>query len=226
MESTEFVTGVQGLYQTFYTTNFSTLSTLLSKHIIAEKVWGISNRQMSLIIKLASFYKDTLLPTIIAQLGGAIIGLSESLQAKFEFIWNGLIVDNTLISLFNGGMINITNKDFSTSYIPPTTVATFSILDNDTFIAADAIDDFWYNSSGVLQQKTHSDLINSTTSRTFVNYSNTEPYNIIGIGILKADAILTDDDKVELNEYFKLWAEYWGVMMDSGYMKDNRIGNE
>lgn len=102
--------------------------------------------------------------------------------------------------------------------------ATFSVPNNATFLAADGTDDFWFDGSNVLQQKIRADLIASTTLRTFIKYSDFEPYNIYGIGILKTGETLTEADKIKLNRYFKLWAEYWGELMDSGYMKDNRVG--
>jgi uncharacterized protein (TIGR02145 family) len=82
---------------------------------------------------------------------------------------------------------------------------------------------FWF-SNGTLTPMDFEDLISSNTSRTFIKYTDFAPYEISAIGILKADAVLTEADKIELTRYFKLWTQYWGyTMMDSGYMKDNRI---
>jgi uncharacterized protein (TIGR02145 family) len=126
-------------------------------------------------------------------------------------------------------------KDWLTKVIPDTTAATFTVPDNATYIAADVIEDAWMTdlapgdesfwfSNGTLTPMDFEDLISSNTSRTFIKYTDFAPYEISAIGILKADAVLTEADKIELTRYFKLWTQYWGyTMMDSGYMKDNRI---
>jgi hypothetical protein len=154
------------------------------------------------------------------------LGLSPSLRAKFLYLWTGSYEGDDLLSDLGNEVIAVTGKDWGTSYITPDTSATFAVPDNATFLAADGSDDFWFDDSDVLQQKDHADLIASATLRTFIKYADFEPYNVYAIGILKAGEVLTDSDKIELNRFFKLWAEYWGVLMDSGYVKDNRIGNE
>lgn len=159
--------------------------------------------------------------------GGGEYRLSAELMAKFLFIWTGKYDgDHLKDDLGGSAVITVTDKDWATSYIPPDTAATFVVPDNATFLAADGEDEFWFDGAEALQQKTHADLIASSTLRTFIKYSDFEPYNVYSIGILKDGETLTDEDKIELNRFFKLWAEYWGVMMDSGYMKDNRIGGE
>ncbi len=154
-------------------------------------------------------------------------GLPFALRSKFLFIWTGKYDgDNLKDDLGGAAVITVTGKDWTTNFIPPTTAATFAVPDNATFLAADGVDDFWFNANNTLLQKTHANLIASTTTRTFIKYADTAPHNVIGIGILKAGETLTDGEKIKLNRYFRLWAEYWGEMMDSGYMKSNRIGNE
>jgi uncharacterized protein (TIGR02145 family) len=123
-------------------------------------------------------------------------------------------------------IISVIDKDWVSKAIPPTTGATFAVLNNATYLAADGTDDWWFNGAGVLQQKTHADLIISETMRTFIKYADFEPYDVSAIGILKDGEVITEAEKVILNRFFKLWAEYWGLFMDSGYMKDNRIGSE
>jgi len=142
-------------------------------------------------------------------------------NSKFLYLWTGKFSNNTLVSDINSFNISISNKDFNTVYIPSTTNATFAVPDSKSFIDADKIDQFWFKNN-VLQQKTFADLISSTTCRTFIKYTNSEPYNISIIGILNKDVVLTEKDKIEMNSYFQLWCEYWGELMDSGYMKDNR----
>jgi len=153
-------------------------------------------------------------------------GLPIALKNKFLFLWTGNYSNGNLKNSLGSDVITITDKDFTTSIIPSTTEATFAVPDNATYLGADGTDDFWYDGSDVLQQKTFADLIASTTLRSFIKYSDSEPYYVYAIGILKAGEVLTEADKIALNKYFKLWAEYWGVLMDSGYMKDNRVGSE
>jgi hypothetical protein len=46
---------------------------------------------------------------------------------------------------------------------------------------------------------------------------------VSAIGILKEDALLTEDDKNKLSQYFKLSVQYWGIdFSEYGYFKDNR----
>lgn len=99
---------------------------------------------------------------------------------------------------------------------------TYAIIGSN-WIAADASDEFWFDSDGVQQQKTFDQLIGTSTTRTFVKYTNKPPYRASIIGILKPDAVLTDDDKEELTKYFKLWVYYWEDLWDDkGQWKDNR----
>jgi hypothetical protein len=158
---------------------------------------------------------------------GKPAGLPAALRAKFLFLWSGKYDgDNLKDDLGGAAVITVTGKDWTDRFIPPTTSATFAVPDNATFLAADGADDFWFNSSNTRLQKTHANLIASTSARTFIKYADTAPHNVYGIGILKDGETLTDGEKIKLNRYFRLWAEYWGEMMDSGYMKSNRIGNE
>lgn len=158
---------------------------------------------------------------------GKPAGLPAALRAKFLFIWTGKYDgDNLKDDLGGAAVITVTDKDWTTSFIPPTTAATFAVPDNATFLAADGADDFWFNASNALLQKTHANLIASTTARTFIKYADTSPHNVYGIGILKDGETLTDGEKIKLNRYFRLWAEYWGELMDSGYLKSNRIVEE
>lgn len=153
----------------------------------------------------------------------SIQGLPSTLLVKFEYLWTGKFSGDDLLSDLGPEVITVTGKDFITSYIPDTTTATFAVPDNATFLADDGADDFWFSALNVLQQKIFTELIESTTLRTFIKYTDFEPYSISIIGILKDGEVLTEADKVILNKYFKLWVQYWGeTMMESGYMKDNR----
>lgn len=147
------------------------------------------------------------------------------LEAKFLFLWTGKYDGDDLLNDLDTDVITVTGKDWATVYIPSTTSATFSVPDNATYIAADGDDDFWFDVTDSLEAKTHAELIASETLRSFVKYTDVAPHNVFGIGILKEGEILTDQEKIILNHYFRLWAEYWGELMDSGYMKDNRGGS-
>lgn len=149
------------------------------------------------------------------------LGLPPSLRNKFLFLWTGRYNGDNLLDDLSSAVITVTGRDWATSAIPDTT-ATFAVPDNATFLAADGTDDFWFNGSNVLQQKTFTELIESTTLRTFVKYTDFEPYYVSAIGILKNGEVITEGEKIVLNRYFKLWFLYWGDAMDSGYMKDNR----
>jgi len=150
--------------------------------------------------------------------------LSPLLLAKFLYLWTGRYDGDNLLSDISSDVITVTGKDWVGLIIPSTTSATFSVPDNATYLAADGTDDFWFDATDVLQSITHADLIASETMQTFVKYNDFDPFNVSAIGILKDGETLTDDDKIELNIYFKLWVQYWGtIMMDTGYMKDNRI---
>lgn len=150
-------------------------------------------------------------------------GLPAYLKAKFLYLWTGRYSGDNLLNNLGAEVITVTGKDWSTVYISPDTTATFAVPDNATFLAADGTDDFWFNGSDVLQQKTHAELIESTTTRTFVHYSDEEPYNISGIGILKDGETISESERIILTKYFKLWVQYWSTtMMEVGHLKTNR----
>lgn len=148
-------------------------------------------------------------------------GLSATLGAKFLLLWEGAYSGDNLKSDLDAAVITTSAKDWDSKYISDTD-STFAAPDNATYIAADT-DNFWFTSLGVQNQVTFDQLIASETLRTFVKYSDFEPWKIYAIGILKADATLTEADKDELTRYFKLWPTYFGDMREFGYMKDNRI---
>lgn len=145
------------------------------------------------------------------------------LMDKFLLLWLKKYSGENLQSDLGDDVITVNGKDWITTRIPDTD-ATFSVPENATFLAADGSDEFWFDGEGNLQQKTFTQLIESTTLRTFVKYTDFEPYEISAIGILKADAVLTENDIILVTRAFKLWAQYWGLeLMEQGYMKDNRI---
>lgn len=136
--------------------------------------------------------------------------------------YNGMIT-NSYISA-NPDTLIVTGKDWSTSYIPATTTATFAIPNDSKYIQADHVyDNFWVTIAQVINQKTHADLIASETERTFVKYADDTPYHIYAIGILKSGTTLTEAEKILITKYFDLWVQYWSpVMLSVGHLKTNR----
>ena len=156
--------------------------------------------------------------------GGLHNGLPTALKAKFLFLWTGKFSGDNLKNDLDATVITVTGKDFTSRFIPGDSEATFAVPDNATYIAADGADDLWFNVADVLQQLAVADLIAGSTARTFVKYSDFEPYDIRAIGILKTASTLTEADQLVLTKYFKLWTQYFGyTMFETGYMKDNRI---
>lgn len=149
--------------------------------------------------------------------------LLADLKAKFLLLWTGKFDGDNLLSDLDDSVITVTGKDFTTKYIPQDSEATFAVTDNASYLAADGTDDFWFDGANALLQKTFAELIASTTQRTFVKYTDFEPYNVSAIGILKEGEELTEDDKNRLSSYFKLSVQYWGIeFSEYGYFKDNR----
>jgi hypothetical protein len=150
-------------------------------------------------------------------------GLPGYLKDKFLYLWTGRYDGDNLLNNLGTEVITVTGKDWSTIYISPDTTATFAVPDNATFIAADGTDNFWFDVADTLLQKTHTNLIESTTERTFVYYADEEPYNIHSIGILKDGETISEAEQIILTKYFKLWVQYWStVMMEVGHLKTNR----
>jgi hypothetical protein len=147
----------------------------------------------------------------------------------FDFLWIGEIRGNYLMnSLGDGRKITVVgmdwtpNSDPTSNIIPESTNAIFH-LDHDTdFILDDCTDYLWFNYSIESQRDvTHAELI-ANNYRTLVKYSNTAPFNITAIGILKSTVILTQPIIDEITSDFWLWvfwSQYWN---DYGYLKDNR----
>jgi hypothetical protein len=148
-------------------------------------------------------------------------GLSPDLLAKFELLWEAGYNGDNLQSIINSDVITVTGKDWTGKFIPETTSATFAVPNNATYLACDGTDDFLFDDEDTLIQNTFADLIGYDPQRTFIKYSDFEPYEVSKWGILKADAVLTDGDKNELSRYFKLHIMYFDEWNDYGYNKDN-----
>jgi hypothetical protein len=153
---------------------------------------------------------------------GRLPGIPKYLAEKLLFLWTGKYDGDNLLNALGDDYITVTDRDWTSRWVPEDTEATFSVPDEADYLSADT-DGFWFDGSDDIVQKTITDLLFSKTQRTFIKYRDVEPYDIIGIGILKDDVVLTLADKIRLNRYFRLWVEYWGEMMDSGYMKGNRM---
>jgi hypothetical protein len=138
------------------------------------------------------------------------------------FFWGGSVSGDNLRNKFNTNIITVTNKDFTSRYIPPTSSATFAAPDIAAYKTADE-DNFWYDVGGNVLEKTVADLYGATTERTIIKYSPTEPYNVYWICILKSGVVLTDAQKDEFSKQFTLWLYYFGELNDYGVYKDNGI---
>ena len=149
----------------------------------------------------------------------------DSLTTGAYCYYNNMITNSYISS--DPDTLIVTGKDWTTPYIPPETTATISIPNDSKYIQADnGYDNFWldpYFEIPVLNQITHAELIVSETERTFVKYSDQEPYNIYAIGILKAGVTLTEAEKTLLSKYFWLWVQYWSTtLLGAGHLKTNR----
>jgi hypothetical protein len=140
----------------------------------------------------------------------------------FDFLWTGQFNGDNLKDVSgNGNDIVVTGKDFSTPYIPLTSSATFAIP-NVAALKTDDEDLFWVNGSGVILQKTFTNLIEFDYTRTVIFYDSVAPYNVRGIGILKSGVTLTATQINRLHKDFKLWLYWSGTLNAYGVIKDNR----
>lgn len=146
--------------------------------------------------------------------------LSQATKNKFLVLWLGDFQGDNLLSNTNSNIIQVTNRDFVTTYIPATSESTFSLPDTEEYRSADS-DNFWFSGENVLE-KTTAQLVASDLNNTIVKYSDIEPYHIWGIAILKSGETLTSDEYNALS--YTLWLHwlYFGTTNDYGHLKDNR----
>lgn len=128
------------------------------------------------------------------------------LRSLFDYLWVGQIIGNDLISDTDGRKIAITGKDFTTTYIPAISVATFTLPGDADFIADD-LDAFWFTGS-VPNSKTAAELADPMLARTLILYNNDIPFDVYAIGILRSTITLTDTQRNQLGSDFKLWLFY------------------
>jgi hypothetical protein len=139
----------------------------------------------------------------------------------FRFLWTGYIWGSYLVSaLPDRRRITVTGMDFITNYIPETSIATFKLAADADFIADDT-DGLWFT-GGIQNALTVTDLI-SGDYRTIVKYSNSPPYDISMIGLLRVGVVMTTSILNDLHTDFLLWMFWTGVLNDYGYLKDNRL---
>jgi hypothetical protein len=146
----------------------------------------------------------------------------------FDFLWTGEVDGNYLISDTDGRRIEIIGRDFFGDYIPETSGATFRLQADADFIVDDCTDYLWFNYLTSTQRDVTLTEMISDNYRTLVKYSNTAPFNITAIGLIKDSVILTQAMIDIFSSSFDLWLFWSGVYNDYGYLKDNRnmaIGN-
>ena len=143
------------------------------------------------------------------------------IRDKMLFLWTGGISDNTLLSEVGSDVITLTGKDFTTNIIPATSAATLTLPNNVTCRAADT-DYLWFTEAGASRNVTVAELIGYDFARTVVCYSSTSPHNIQWIGLLQADATLSEAEINLMHRAFRLHIFWSGTWNDYGYFKDNR----
>jgi hypothetical protein len=147
--------------------------------------------------------------------------ITPELRDKFLFLWTGKFDGDNLLSDLDSTAITVTGKDFTTSYIPYTSAATFAVPDNATFEAADT-DLMWFDSGGTPKTIAVKQLVNFDYERTLIKFDDSSPYHVRMIGILKAGETLTEDEVDRVHRGFYLWVYWSGVENDYGHYKDNR----
>lgn len=143
------------------------------------------------------------------------------LKAKMLILFTGGISGSTLLSEIGADVITVAGKDFTTNTIPSDSTATFTLPNNATYRAADT-DNLWFTEAGASRNVTVSELIGYDFARTVVCYSSTSPHNIQWIGLLAADATLSEAEVNLLHRAFRLHIFWSGTWNDYGYFKDNR----
>jgi hypothetical protein len=140
----------------------------------------------------------------------------------FDFLWLYPVDDNYLISILDGRKITITGKDFVTDYIPGTSAATLKLQADADFIYDDCTDNLWFDFESNQRSVTIPELI-LDNYRSLILYSNTSPFDITGIGILKSTVILTQSIIDRISDAFRLWVFWSQVWNNNGYIKNNRV---
>jgi len=144
-----------------------------------------------------------------------------ALNNKVLFLWTGKFDGNNLLSDIDDTVITVTGKDFSTSYIPYTSAATFAVPDNATYEAADT-DLMWFDGSGTPESVGIAELVGYDYERTIIKYDSASPHHVRAIMILKSGEVLTATEIDMLHNDFELWMFWSGVLNGYGVIKENR----
>lgn len=156
--------------------------------------------------------------------GRRIIHSNKSLKSGFKqlflFLWEGNFVGDDLKNEVGDDAITVTGKDFATSYIPATSVATLSVPFDGLYWMADE-DSLWHTALSK-KEVTVSDLLRIDPARTFVKYADNSPHHIEKIGIIHPFMSLSPRDKSVLMAEFGLHKYYWGYLDANGTVKQNR----
>jgi hypothetical protein len=142
-----------------------------------------------------------------------------AIKALFDSFWIGGVSGNNLTDASgNGNDIAIIGKDFTGSYIPVGSSATFKMPDVAGLKTDDA-DNLWFDGGGSQIAVSNTVLLATDFTRTLIYYDSIG--NIKAIGLLKAASVVSD----LLYEKFKLYMFWSGVLNLEGYTKYNRSPN-
>ena len=137
----------------------------------------------------------------------------------FDFLWTGEFEGDNLKNDVGSTNIIVTGKDFTTE-IPESSAASLTIA--AAFVAADNEDRLWFNSVEVQQNVSPADLIGYDFYRTIIKYSNTSPFSISKIAILKPNITLTQQQINQLHIDFDLPVFWSDLFNENGIVKSNR----
>jgi hypothetical protein len=159
---------------------------------------------------------------------GIGIGISKYLRWYFwrpfmSYLWETFTLGNFLISEFvDRRRITITNKDFSTVYIPGSSTATFKLQADADFKTDDSADHLWFDVLGNQRSVTTAELYSKDYTMTVTKTKHSAPYDVSRIGLLENGTVLTPEQNDQLHQDFELWLFWSGVLNEYGYIKENR----
>lgn len=140
-----------------------------------------------------------------------------------SFLWLDFVYADTLVSCYaDRRKITITGKDFSGVVLPAASAATFRLQADADFIVDDEADGLWFDSGGVQREVTMAEMVAQDYSRTVIKYAVTPPYDVTGIGLLRAGVVLTPAQVNWLSRDFWLWLMWADYINGYGYIKNNR----
>jgi hypothetical protein len=98
---------------------------------------------------------------------------------------------------------------------------TYTCPNDALYIAADT-DKLWINYDSTIRAATTANLVGYDFARTFVKYSNSAPYVISEIVIIKSTTVIDQTFKDNISKYMSLWEFYFTVQNLNGFPKENR----